>query len=149
MLHGSVVPLPLLAMRLFWFDDDDRINVAVTVIFDGGVRRIVHAYSVYQELVGILAGRWIDAADPSITFFCAVVLSLDLAARVAFHNRTDSIDGHFTRKNGPWKLVWSEPHKSRHSAMRREREIKRMKSAKWIRKHLLEAAAVNPDGSGL
>ena len=34
----------------------------------------------------------------------------DLTARVKFHNRTDNIDGHFTRKNGPWKLVWSEAH---------------------------------------
>ncbi len=25
----------------------------------------------------------------------------DLEARVEFHNRTDSIDGHFTRKRGP------------------------------------------------
>jgi putative endonuclease len=74
----------------------------------------------------------------------------DLAARVEFHNQTDSIDGHFTRKNGPWKLVWSEKHESRKSAMKREREIKRMKSAKWIRQQLLgEHSAVNPDESGL
>ena len=72
----------------------------------------------------------------------------DLTARVEFHNRTDSIDGHFTRKNGPWKLVWSEPHDSRQSAMKREREIKRMKSAKWIRENLLNST-VNPDESGL
>src|ERR1041384_942785 len=32
-----------------------------------------------------------------------------LTARVAFRNRTDNIDGNFTRKNGPWKLVWSGP----------------------------------------
>ena len=27
----------------------------------------------------------------------------DLDARFNFHNQTDNIDGHFTRKNGPWK----------------------------------------------
>jgi putative endonuclease len=71
--------------------------------------------------------------------------------RLVDHNRTDSFDGHFTRKNGPWKLVWLEEHPSRNSATRRERQIKRMKSANWIRSHLLarNAAAVNPDESGL
>ncbi len=75
----------------------------------------------------------------------------NIAGRVQDHNRTDCFEGHFTRKNGPWKLVWSEAHSSRRSAMQRERRIKRMKSAKWIRVHLLAAdpAAVNPDGSGL
>ncbi len=74
-----------------------------------------------------------------------------LAERVQDHNRTDCFEGHFTRKNGPWKLVWSEAHASRSSAMLRERQIKRMKSAKWMRAHLLAVrpAAVNPDGSGL
>jgi len=61
----------------------------------------------------------------------------DLAKRIADHNRTDSFDGHYTRKNGPWKLVWCETHTSRSSAMKREKQIKRMKSAKWIRQHLL------------
>ena len=74
----------------------------------------------------------------------------DLPARLAHHNRTDAFNGHFTRKNGPWNLIWSEPHNSRRSAMERERQIKGMKSAKWIREHLLQKhAAVNPDGSGL
>ena len=75
----------------------------------------------------------------------------NLAVRVLDHNRTDCFEGHFTRKNGPWKLVWRETHNSRSSAVQRERQIKRMKSAKWIRVHLLATnpAAVNPDGSGL
>ena len=75
----------------------------------------------------------------------------NLTARVKDHNRTDSFEGHFARKNGPWKLVWSEAQSSRNSAMQRERQIKRMKSAKWIRTHLLtvDPAAVNPDESGL
>ena len=71
--------------------------------------------------------------------------------RLEDHNRNDSFDGHFTRKNGPWKLIWTEAHKTRSSAVLRERDIKRMKSARWIREHLLAkaASAVNPDQSGL
>ena len=75
----------------------------------------------------------------------------DLDTRLQDHNRTDSFEGHFTRKNGPWRLVWSEEHDSRSAAVKCERQIKRMKSAKWIRTHLLapQSAAVNPDESGL
>src|SRR5687767_6672852 len=74
----------------------------------------------------------------------------DLIERLKDHNRTDCFDGHFTRKNGPWTLEWSEVHESLSSAVKRERQIKRMKSAKWIRKNLLnESTAVNPDESGL
>jgi len=61
-----------------------------------------------------------------------------LANRVASHNRTDKISGKFTRKNGPWRLVWSEEHPDRPSAMRREREIKRLKSARLVRDRLLK-----------
>ena len=56
----------------------------------------------------------------------------DLPNRLVDHNRTDCFDGHYTRKNGPWRLVWSEPHESLSSAVRREQQIKRMKSAIWI-----------------
>jgi predicted GIY-YIG superfamily endonuclease len=61
----------------------------------------------------------------------------DLQARLASHNCNDKIAGKFTRKNGPWELVWSEEHPTRSSAMARERRIKAMKSAKWIRENLL------------
>jgi len=61
----------------------------------------------------------------------------DLSTRIANHNRTDKIDGKFTRKNGPWILVWSEEHPTRSAAMQRERQIKGMKSSKWIRDILL------------
>jgi predicted GIY-YIG superfamily endonuclease len=61
----------------------------------------------------------------------------DLSVRVANHNRTDKLVGKFTRKNGPWILVWSEQHPDRSSAMRREREIKSWKSSKLIRERLL------------
>jgi predicted GIY-YIG superfamily endonuclease len=61
----------------------------------------------------------------------------DLEVRLANHNRSDKMAGKFARKNGPWTLVWSEPHASRSSAMARERQIKSMKSSRWIRNHLL------------
>ena len=75
----------------------------------------------------------------------------NITERLKDHNRTDCFEGHFTRKNGPWKLVWWEPHNSRSSVVQRERQIKRMKSTAWIRAHLLAAnpMAVNPDESGL
>jgi putative endonuclease len=43
----------------------------------------------------------------------------------------------FTHNNGPWRLVWKESHASRASAMLRERQIKAMKSSRWIRENLL------------
>ena len=61
----------------------------------------------------------------------------DLPTRLDNHNRTDKPDGKFTRKNGLWILAWSESHPTRSSAMQRERQIKRMKSALWIRETLL------------
>jgi len=65
----------------------------------------------------------------------------DLDRRVVEHNDTGPAQGKYTLKNGPWKLVWSERHFNRASAMRRERQIKRMKSARWIRAHLLQGPA--------
>ena len=56
----------------------------------------------------------------------------DLPTRVHSHNRTDKVLGKFTRKNGPWELVWSEQHSTRAAAMAREYGIKAMKSARWI-----------------
>jgi putative endonuclease len=61
----------------------------------------------------------------------------DLARRLIDHNDPESPHGKYTYKHGPWKLAWSEIHSSRSSAMQRERQIKRMKSASWIREHLL------------
>lgn len=63
----------------------------------------------------------------------------NLEERLVNHNRTDKTAGKFTRKNGPWKIVWSESHPTRSTAVLRERAIKRMKSARWIREHLLNA----------
>jgi len=61
----------------------------------------------------------------------------NLQNRVKNHNRIDKINGKFTRKNGPWTLVWSEQHPDRSSATQREREIKSWKSARMIRIQLL------------
>jgi len=62
----------------------------------------------------------------------------NLGVRVGSHNRTDKISGKFTRKNGPWQLVWAEEHLSRADAVSRERQIKSWKSAKLIRERLLD-----------
>ena len=61
----------------------------------------------------------------------------DLHQRLVSHSRTDKLGGKFTRKNGPWSLVWSESHNTRSAAMRREKEIKTWKSARLIRTQLL------------
>ena len=61
----------------------------------------------------------------------------NLKNRISSHNRTGKTLGKFTRKNGPWRLVWSEEHADRAFAMRREREIKSWKSARLIRERLL------------
>ena len=61
----------------------------------------------------------------------------DLEKRLADHNQTDTKQGKYTRKNGPWQLVWSEEHLTRSSAIKREREIKGWKSAVIIRQRLL------------
>ena len=57
--------------------------------------------------------------------------------RLDEHN--DTTRGHvtYTHKNGPWRLVWREAHVTRSDAIARERQIKRMKSATWIRANLL------------
>ena len=60
----------------------------------------------------------------------------DLEVRVRQHNSPDDLTK-YTHKNGPWTLVWSEAHPTRADAMRRERQIKAMKSARWIRENLL------------
>ena len=61
----------------------------------------------------------------------------DLPDRFHSHNRTDRVAGKFTRKHGPWELVWSEAHPTRAAAVTRERQLKAWKSAHWIRAHLL------------
>ena len=72
----------------------------------------------------------------------------NLEARLIDHNRLDSFEGHYTRKNGPWKLVWYEEHSSRSSAVLRERQIKAMKSAQWIRKSISAPKGLRPKAQG-
>ncbi|MBI3469452.1 MAG: GIY-YIG nuclease family protein [Planctomycetes bacterium] len=69
----------------------------------------------------------------------------ELPRRVAEHNEVDRGQVTYTHKHGPWTLVWSEPHADRASAVRRERQIKRMKSARWIRQYLLNPHSVEND----
>jgi putative endonuclease len=61
----------------------------------------------------------------------------DLEHRLYSHNRTDKVVGKYTRKNGPWTLVWSEVYSNRAEAMARERQIKTWKSSRMIRSRLL------------
>ena len=63
----------------------------------------------------------------------------DLARRIAEHNCCNGVGTKYSHKNGPWALVWAESHPTRAAAMRREKSIKAMKSARWIRQNLLNA----------
>ncbi|MGE3182504.1 MAG: GIY-YIG nuclease family protein [Phycisphaerae bacterium] len=74
--------------------------------------------------------------NPHGTFYIGHTDNLD--RRLAEHNADEKIGTKYTHKNGPWTLVWSEVHPTRAAAMQRERDIKRKKSAKWIRENLLE-----------
>jgi putative endonuclease len=60
----------------------------------------------------------------------------NVETRLVSHNRTDKTLGKYTRKSGPWTLVWKEEHPNRASAMKREREIKSWKSARYIHNRL-------------
>ncbi len=76
----------------------------------------------------------------------------DLTQRLAEHNTPDPTGRRFTAKNGNWTLLWSEQHPDRSSAIRRERQIKAMRSSRWIREHLLKASNVgraSPGAPGL
>ena len=61
----------------------------------------------------------------------------DLTRCLAEHHDASAPGTKFAVKNGPWRLVWSEPHPTRSAAMAREKQIKSMKSARWIRERLL------------
>ena len=65
----------------------------------------------------------------------------DLDRRIAEHNDPAGPKSKYTAKHGPWRLVWSERHPDRPSAVRRERFIKGRKSAAWIRQYLLSRAS--------
>jgi predicted GIY-YIG superfamily endonuclease len=61
----------------------------------------------------------------------------DLTRRLADHHSPSRPGTKFTTRSNAWRLVWSEVHSTRASAMQRERQIKSMKSARWIRENLL------------
>ena len=61
-----------------------------------------------------------------------------MARRTAQHNDPAHNQAKYTTKHvGPWTLVWHESHADRVSAMAREKQIKSMKSSRWIRENLL------------
>jgi putative endonuclease len=58
--------------------------------------------------------------------------TINLANRIENHNRERG-KGKYTRKNGPWKVVYTENFfKTRSEAMQSERQIKGWKSRKRI-----------------
>ena len=61
----------------------------------------------------------------------------DLERRLIQHNSGTGEKSKYTIKHGPWEKVWWEEHTDRSSAMLRARQIKSMKSARWIRERLL------------
>jgi putative endonuclease len=73
--------------------------------------------------------------NPDGKFYIGHTQNLNL--HLANHNRTDSVAGKFTRKNGPWRLVWSETYPTRALAMVREKQIKSWKSSQLITSRLL------------
>ena len=78
--------------------------------------------------------------NPDGRFYIGSTGNLD--KRLAQHNAVRKEGSKFSHKNGPWSLVWKEPHPTRASAMQREKQIKAMKSAKWIREQLLKKARI-------
>jgi putative endonuclease len=53
----------------------------------------------------------------------------DLDERIQRHNHGKSS---YTKAKAPWKLIYQEVFTTRSEAMKREREIKRMKSREYI-----------------
>jgi putative endonuclease len=62
----------------------------------------------------------------------------DLAGRVKAHNSSKS---RWTRKKGPWRLVYKEEYSSKKEAFLRERQIKRYKGGEAFRKLLTRVKA--------
>ena len=53
----------------------------------------------------------------------------DLKDRIQRHNQGRSS---YTKTKGPWKMIYHEVYDSRMEAMKREKELKRMKSLDYI-----------------
>ena len=65
----------------------------------------------------------------------------DLEWRLERHN---SGWGRYTKKGIPWKLVYNEEYFTKTEALKREREIKKMKSRKYI-EELISHSGGRPD----
>lgn len=65
----------------------------------------------------------------------------DLAWRIERHN---SGWGRYTKTGIPWKLVYQEEFETKSEAIKREREIKKKKSRKYI-ENLISRAGGRPD----
>ena len=61
------------------------------------------------------------------SFYIGVTHNLE--KRIEFHNKGLQ---RYTKKKVPWKLVYYEIYKDKTSALKREREIKKKKSRKYI-----------------
>src|SRR5205809_816923 len=66
----------------------------------------------------------------------------DLPARLDSHNRCDAVVGKLTVEVRGLQLCGRQVHATRALAMNRERAIKAMKSARWIRQHLLNGGEI-------
>ena len=66
----------------------------------------------------------------------------DLLVRVKNHNRTDKIVGKFTRKNGPWILVWSQEHPDRSECNTARARNQIVEVRRLIRERLLDKPSV-------
>jgi putative endonuclease len=70
----------------------------------------------------------------------------DVVRRLTEHNQTNEIAGKYTRKNGPWELVYREENYfTRADAMQREKEIKNWKSRKKIMQLITIGGAPNSE----
>ncbi|MBI1936521.1 MAG: GIY-YIG nuclease family protein [Ignavibacteriales bacterium] len=52
--------------------------------------------------------------------------------------------GKYTKRGMPWELVYYEVHEDKSNALSREKEIKKMKSRKYI-EHLISRSGGRPD----
>ncbi len=58
----------------------------------------------------------------------------DIETRIAKHNSGET---NYTRTKMPWKIVYTEDYYDKASAIKRENEIKRYKSHKYIEKLII------------
>ena len=69
----------------------------------------------------------------------------ELADRLKRHNEGRS---KYTKKNRPWKLVYSEEYRSRGEAMKREKRIKSFKGGEAFKKLLKRGIQDVPPSAG-